>query len=708
MFGRFSLKMLVPLGVLVALFIALMALSLAHIAREADLAEAEHSRTAVEAALGFEVDQIALIADDNALWDDAARAVYTAQSAPDFLWSAWGAPTLEGKNYEAMAVLDHSGKPRFAFARGRRIAGDSLIPGAAVLKALAAQADSSSKAAGGIIRTRDGFKLIGVARIRPISRALDSLVPAAGPDLIMFVRSLSPDLVGTIGEDLNLATLTLGGDASRAGQLIVRDPRGAAIGRLSWLPQRPGGEATQRALPLILGGSLIYLLLALIIGVRGYHAIHRLGRQALIDSLSGLPNRRELRNRLSRKLARGQPVALAMIDLDGFKLVNDSYGHQVGDRLIKDAADLLLHFVGGDGTVARLGGDEFAIMIAGSDALVRLEAVCRDVLGRFAQPFRIDERTVAVGVSIGLASAGIANFSASELLRRADVAMYAAKRAGKMRMNWYDELLDQRQVKAGNIESELRHALENEEFSVVYQPLYGADGTGIRAVETLLRWHSPVRGMVPPAEFIPVAEETGLIDRIGLYVLRKACEDGLNWPQLGIAVNISSAQLRNPIFTKQLAQLLDETGFPAHRLELEITETYLVYDPETARKVIASIRALGVSVALDDYGAGFTSIGFLRRFAFSKIKLDRNLIGEAATSEVARTILNSSVSVARVLDMRIAAGGIETAAQADLMRVAGCDQMQGWLFSEAVHAAEIDAILERIANAPEPVAQLIA
>ena len=273
-------------------------------------------------------------------------------------------------------------------------------------------------------------------------------------------------------------------------------------------------------------------------------------------------------------------------------------------------------------------------------------------------------------------------------------------------MNWYDELLDQRQVRASNIEAELRQAFENDEFSVVYQPLYGADGTGIRAVETLLRWHSPVRGMVPPAEFIPVAEETGLIARIGLYVLRKACEDGLNWPQLGIAVNISSAQLRNPVFTKQLAQLLDETGFPAHRLELEITETYRGYDPDTARKVIASIRALGVSVALDDYGAGFTSIGFLRRFAFSKIKIDRNLIGEAATSEVARTILNASVSVGRALDMRIAAGGIETAAQADLMRVAGCDQMQGWLFSEAVNAADIDAILERIATTPAPMTQL--
>jgi len=269
--------------------------------------------------------------------------------------------------------------------------------------------------------------------------------------------------------------------------------------------------------------------------------------------------------------------------------------------------------------------------------------------------------------------------------------MYSAKHAGKMRLAWYDEMLDQKQAIAHTIELELRLAIDTEDFEIVYQPVVGIHDKRIVAVEALLRWVSPTRGIVSPSEFIPVAEETGLIDRMGMIVLRRACRDALDWGDIRVAVNVSAAQLRNPEFSSELNRVLDETGFPAERLELEITEAYLVYDADSASRVLDEIRALGVGVALDDYGTGHASIGFLRQFSFSKVKLDRSLVAEAGLNEEARTVVQANIAVARALNVAVAAEGVETEDQADMMRVAGCDQLQGWLFSRPITATEVAA-----------------
>jgi diguanylate cyclase (GGDEF)-like protein len=488
---------------------------------------------------------------------------------------------------------------------------------------------------------------------------------------------------------LLVENLRLGEPTADEVSIPLRDASDAVVGTLSWSPQAPGWAALKAAMPTILGAALFQILLVALLFLQGNRHLSALRKQAMVDSLSGLPNRRMLRRELEAHLENGEQVALAMFDLDGFKGINDNFGHQVGDRLIKVLSEQFTEFVGKEGMVARLGGDEFAVLVAGKNVVSRINAVTTKTLARFTQPFRLDERTVTVGVSIGLASGGLSHFDAGELMRRADVAMYSAKRAGKMRSCWFDEMLDQLQAKAHGIESELRTALENDEFSLVYQPAFAADGKQIRSVETLLRWSNPVRGMVPASEFIPVAEETGLIDRIGQWVIRKACEDAQHWLDVQLAINVSPAQLRNPDFATRLSYILGDTGFPADRLELEITERYLIRDPEIAAKVMEEIRALGVRITLDEYGTGFSSIGFLRRFAFSKIKLDQNVVKEAESSEAVRMVLQSSVAVGRALDMSVVAGGVETAHQADLMRVIGCDQMQGWYFSQTQSADEI-------------------
>ncbi len=680
---------LLPVGVLVTLFVALLGYALSNTVRETNAIETDNTRRSIALAIEGQLNQMALLADDNALWDDAARAIYIRKDKK-FLWDSWGAPTLNGQNYDRVAVLDQSGKTLVAYTQGREVVDDVVQEVGPSLAALSRKTNDEKQGQASLVKTRRGLALMGVANILPIDRTLEHLVPKAGPHRIIFFKSLSKELISNLGEGSLVSDLRPTNSSGNGAGLALRDATQRTIGHLGWTPNATGFKAIERVLPLLIAGLIAQLALAFFLILQGIQAVRKLGQQAMMDSLSELPNRRGLKKKLEMRLKNGDQVALAMMDLDGFKGVNDNHGHQVGDRLIKEVAALLKALVGPNIGIARLGGDEFALLFCGLNAASEIESAASRIIARFAQPFRIDERTVSVGISIGLASGGINGINSGELMRRADVAMYAAKRAGKMRINWYDELLDQLQAKAHGIETELRTALDRNEFSLVYQPMFSGDGVTVRAVEALLRWTSLTRGEVPTSEFIPVAEESGLIDRIGLWVLRQACEDGLNWPHFQVTVNISPAQLRNPDFALRLSDILEESGFPAHRLELEITERYLVIDPAGAEIVLSDIRQLGVKVVLDDYGSGFASVGFLRKFAFGKMKIDRHLVKDSETSETARAVLQASVTVARALNMVVVAGGIETPAQADLMRVVGCNELQGWHFSEAVSAVEIN------------------
>jgi EAL domain-containing protein (putative c-di-GMP-specific phosphodiesterase class I) len=269
------------------------------------------------------------------------------------------------------------------------------------------------------------------------------------------------------------------------------------------------------------------------------------------------------------------------------------------------------------------------------------------------------------------------------------MATQVSKARGKGRLTWFNEDFDRSREAHRQIDVELRAALAGEELQLHYQPLIDTRTGRIGAVEALLRWERPDGQRIGPDQFIPVAEETGLIEPIGLWVLRQACRDAAQWDGIKVSVNVSVAQLRNTQFPLQLGQILEETGFPPERLELEVTETFLVGDPLVAGRNLEMLRDFGVGIVLDDYGTGYASIGFLRRFRFEKLKLDRSLIVDAAGDAATRTVMASSVTMAKALGMRVTAEGIETEIQAAMARTAGCDQMQGWLYSKAVPAAEI-------------------
>jgi diguanylate cyclase (GGDEF)-like protein len=639
------------------------------------------------------VDRIAGVASDNAYWDDAAAAVYRPSADLKFIQRTWGDSTGDGTNYDGAYVLD----ARHHMIIGMRDGTADRTPienriGDAI-NILAKRIGGEAEGAGGIISLDGAPALIGIAQILPTSHGSALTVPIERRYHLIFVKRIDSALLQATERNLAIKGVRIIPAQEKGAAILIRDVGGRVIGGLGWDPSNPGLVALRRALPPIAFALLSAILLTVLIARQGARSIRELERQALVDSLSDLPNRRALRQELQRRLSGQHEVALCLFDLDGFKFINDNYGHAIGDRLIIACGEMLVEMIGDKGFVARLGGDEFAFTLSGQDAWSDARRLADQILDKMSIPFRVGDRTVMIGASIGLARGIGSEVDSGELLRRADVAMYAAKRGGKMRICQFDALLDQRQARIHVIETEMRTSLANDDFRLVYQPVFdAADGT-VNCVEALLRWTSPTLGEVNPSDFIPVAEESGLIDPLGLYILRKACEDTCGWDDMRVAVNISAAQLRNPDFPRQVREILDETAFPVGRLELEITETYLIADPETAGQVLQGLHDIGVSIALDDFGTGYASIGFLRQFSFDKLKLDRSLVVDAENSDAARALLQASVAMARALNMEVAAEGVETAGQADLMRIAGCDQLQGWLFDKAMSPEAIVALM---------------
>ncbi|WP_369410711.1 putative bifunctional diguanylate cyclase/phosphodiesterase [Erythrobacter ani] len=445
---------------------------------------------------------------------------------------------------------------------------------------------------------------------------------------------------------------------------------------------------------LLIAGTSIYAAAVLFLSRSGLANVRELERVITKDSLTDLPNRRALHNDIEALSANHDEIAIALIDLDAFKQVNDHYGHAVGDQLIQKCAELLKEICAGEASCYRLGGDEFAAVMAGDAAGTLLEGLCRSLLEHLATSIEVDKREIVVGASIGLArSTAAARLSSSEMLRRSDVAMYMSKRGGKMRCTWFNETFDQRREAVRELEDDLRSAISNDEFAIAYQPLVDAKEGQIVAVEALLRWNRIGGTPLGPNIFIPVAEQSGIINPIGLWVLRRAMCDAMRWGRITLSVNISAAQLRNPEFPIKLGEILEETGFPAEQLELEVTETCLVLDPIVAERSLNVIRSFGVRISLDDFGTGYASIGFLRQFRFEKLKLDRSLVVQAGQDDGSRAMMLSSITVARALGMDVTAEGVETDEQADLVRTAGCDQIQGWLFYKAMPAEEIDKLI---------------
>jgi diguanylate cyclase (GGDEF)-like protein len=682
---------------MVALLCGLLGFTLWTMVQEANGIDARRAKVAVSAAVFAQAENLAETAYIEASSLIGFNAVYSASPTIADFDKVWGEPTREARRYDIMFTLTSTNQIGFGFERGLQSnASYSEFFGNALSALIKSSNDKKSRASTGLVQTRRGLAIISVAEVVAATPEQQAIKLAKGQAYLVFAKFVTPKLLKTIGEEHWIYSLRAGYPRSDEISTVLKDAAGDPAITLSWRPFHPGRAALMDSLPWLLSGVILFLIAAIFLLRQGLHLLSELNSSAMTDSLSQLPNRRALHRDIELQLHQDEPLVLAFLDLDGFKAVNDNYGHHTGDKLINLCAEVLAKIFTGNATVYRLGGDEFAIMLSGKNSAQKVEALCSQLLNQLAQPFQIDARKITIGASIGLALSKDGSMQSTELLRQADVAMYAAKSGGKMRIEWFDRSLDDQKTHNSKIEMALRRALQQDQFHVEYQPVVDADGQYVVSLEALLRWTRSDGTMVSPAEFIPIAEESGLINSIGQWVLERACADALHWDNVQLAVNISAAQLRNPEFPAQLARILAETGFPASRLELEVTETYLVIDPALASRTLEGIRKLGVKIALDDFGTGYASIGFLRKFQFDKLKIDRSLVVEAATNPASRTLLQASVAIARALDMKVTAEGVENQAQADLARIAGCNQLQGWLYFKAMRAAIIDEHLKPI------------
>ncbi|HVQ10049.1 MAG TPA: EAL domain-containing protein [Allosphingosinicella sp.] len=427
----------------------------------------------------------------------------------------------------------------------------------------------------------------------------------------------------------------------------------------------------------------------------------RITQLAFNDSLTGLPNRAFLRQHLDLELKQserhgGRSLALLCVDLDNFKAVNDTLGHPVGDELLRAVAARVGASVG-DAMVARLGGDEFTIILSRRDAHEAAGAVAGRVIAALAEPFEIAGQELMVGASVGIAMAPGDAADADNLLKHAALALDQAKGEGGGTYRFFESGMNARAQARHRLESDLRRALGAGEFELYYQPLFDLETNRIGSFEALIRWNHPTRGLVAPDEFIPLAEETGLIVPIGTWVIQEACRQAMKWPEdVRIAVNVSSVQFRKPGLTNILMQALAASGLDPKRLEVEITESIFLESSEALIAVLHSLRSLGIRIALDDFGTGYSSLSYLQSFPFDKIKIDRSFIQQLLSRAGATAIVRAITDLARALGMETTAEGVENSEQLAELRLQGCSSVQGYLFSRPVNAA---AVLEALAAA---------
>jgi diguanylate cyclase (GGDEF)-like protein len=709
--------MLVPLGIVVAVAIICIVVAALSSAERADDVALARERELLTRAI-VDRGEWSLLRLSNVVRSNASVSADDINQLPSVVQSrlrAWLSPLID---HDLVLVADASGAivysqpgqassdPELSMAATSRV--HSVIEfmhGRAALMPAGAMrllGGAPSMRHGGVAETvfllniRDRLNLITAM---PVGDASNGHAP-----LVLTVRTLDQTVLSNISGRLQLANLRMvGRDAELPGDNVYEfvDGNDQTIARFAWLPQKPGKAILQSVIPFI-GIALagFAMLAGLVLRYMRYTAAtiaageNRLRYLALHDPLCGLPNRNFFGERLQTVIAdikRGAlpSAAVFYIDLDHFKDVNDTLGHPIGDELIRNVTLRLSHIMHGDDLVARLGGDEFAVISAASPDHAALHDIASRMIAALCAPYSVGGHTIVIGASIGIALIDQRSGGSADIMRYADMALYRAKNEGRNRACVYDAVMDANLSQRKIVEQDLREAIENGGLKVLYQPIFNAGGDKVVGVEALARWTHPTRGSIPPSEFIPIAEHSGLIIELGAHVLRRACLDGIAWPGITVSVNVSPLQFRRLDFVTMVERILEETGFDPNRLELELTETTLLGNVESAEAAMLRLKALGVKLALDDFGTGYSSLLYLRRFPFDKLKIDRSFVHSIEKAADAAAIVHAVVSLGRGLGMKVTAEGVETAEQHLFLRAAGVHYMQGFRFGRPAGPAEI-------------------
>ncbi len=664
-----------------------------------------------------------------AIWDEAV--LHTAHSFDrDWVHANMGQWMHSFFGHDRSVLLDGQNRPLYLMNEGEAVPvgrfqdmASGVMPLVQQLRTLIAAGKLDDFLAGRaeVPPTICDFALVdgqpAIVGISPVVSNTRSLPHGPGSEnLMVSVRFLGADMVSTMMRQYLIEDAafvrTPSADPDRVSYPVINEA-GRFVAFFEWTGDRPGrlmlGHTVPVLVAVILAGAVLFLLL--LRKLRSSSSALQEGRrlaehEAAHDKLTGLPNRTNFDAHLARILreqkASGTNIALLMLDLDRFKQVNDTLGHQAGDDLIRSVGERIRLVVGTDVMVARLGGDEFAILAVTHNRPFDAMAVSDRIIETIGRPFDLGHFKAHVGVSIGIVEDNAASAEPRELVRKADIALYEAKASGRNRAMVYEEHMNELLQLQHTIEGELRAALNrNDQLSVAFQPLVDQKSRKVIGAEALARWYHPKYGQISPGRFIPVAENTGLIEYLGEFVLRRACELGASAPGRTIAVNISPTQLRNPYFSNQVFDILHQTGMRPVDLELEITESILLDDENISGQNLRTFRAAGIQIALDDFGTGYSSLSYLKRYPVDRIKIDRSFVSQLAEGHVSVAITQAIVTLAHAMDIEVTAEGVESEKQATILGKLGCNTLQGFLFSGAVLPAKITAIFADPANAPE-------
>jgi diguanylate cyclase (GGDEF)-like protein len=650
-----------------------------------------------------------------AIWDDAV----TFAKAHDQQWMIenLGKWMYDYYGHDRAYVLDEHNRSVHAMVDGKTVAADefskdeqAIAPLVAKLRQLLVEIAAWQ----GNNPPKPYIKDLVTIAGKPAIASVMAIVPSSGrvtqdpgsEYLHVAVQFIDDQVVGAIARQYLLSDarlMPLLSDSAASEPII--DSRGVILGYIGWSPDRPGLMLVEKIAPglglagLLSAGVLWFLLRRL---RRASNALQNSQNQAQFlafhDTLTQLPNRALFEDRLRRAFVTARRdharIALLYIDLDRFKNVNDTLGHPAGDELVRQTAQRLEACVREVDTVARLGGDEFAVIVMDIKNAHAAEMLSRRILDSLANPFVLMGDQVFIGASIGIALSLGSDQDPDDLLRKADIALYEAKRNGRGRSQVFagdmDDLITRRRL----IESDLRAALNSgDELRLAYQPIFAADCRTVLGAEALLRWQHPVHGALAPASFVAIAEERGMIDQLGKWVLSSALRFAVRTDLPWIAVNVSPLQLRDDGFAAELLAMLATIRLSPARLQLEITEGVLLDDNDVVKGALSRLRKAGVRIVLDDFGTGYSSIGYLRRHTVDKLKIDRSFMRQLGSGEDARAIVEAIVRLARALRMSVTAEGIETPEQRDLVVGMGCSELQGLLLSAPLTDIEMRALI---------------
>ena len=723
---RARLSVVVPIGVIVAVAIVCIVVAVLSSAQRADEVAIQHEKQLFSRALSSYGERVLREVRSVAASQQALQNIRVKYD-PDWVKQRVGLWLKTYFDHDYVFIFDGRDKPVFsqfgrdalnaswsdaalvdlesvlAYMRGRNPA----LHGTLRLTEPSA-GDDGPHAQAAVIRTLAGRPaVIAAVAVGPLGGLLAAGDQAA--PIMMSVKFIDSQALAGIAGQLRLTHLRkLGDDELPPPTDLTYEldgPQGKTIARFAWTPKQPGAEIVSSVIPFIAVALAGFTLLAAFVlrymrrtAVAIAAGESRLRHLAMHDPLCGLPNRIFFGERLEAVIeevrAGSAPAAVFYVDLDHFKDVNDTLGHPVGDELIRNVTLRLSHTLRGDDLVARLGGDEFAVISSIGDDSAKIMAVAQRMIAAICAPYVINRQNIVIGASIGIAVIDRKCGGAADIMRYADMALYRAKNEGRNRACIYDAAMDADLSNRKLLEGDLREAIENNQLKLLYQPIVNKSGETVVGVEALCRWTHPTRGEIPPTEFIAVAEHSGLIIELGAWVLRQACLDGKAWPGLTVSVNVSPLQFRRTDFFDTVQRTLSETAFDPTRLEIELTESVLLGNVDTAEAGMLRLRALGVRLALDDFGTGYSSLLYLRRLPFDKLKIDRSFVLSIEKAADAAAIVHAVVSLGRGLGMKVTAEGVETADQQLFLRAAGVHFMQGYRFGKAVTAAEITARMQ--------------